>query len=135
MLVLRDNRSGDSYFEIKMSYLERVQMLLERVHKAIINSNLEILNESLKSVEEMQVKINKLDREHLITKSSLSKEESDSLKKALSNILEISQNNEHLLQKEKENVLSELKVTRLKKNARNVYGGLATSSLPMRSVG
>jgi hypothetical protein len=100
-----------------------------------VNSNLEILNESLKSVEEMQVKINKLDREHLTTKSSLSKEESDRLREVLANILQISQNNEHLLQKEKENVLSELKVTRLKKNARNVYGGLGSSSLPMRSVG
>lgn len=132
---MRDDRLSGSYFDIKVSYLERTQRLLERVHKAIVSSNLEVLNESLKSVEEMQAKIDKFDRENLMIGSSLSKDEIDRIKELLTKIVQISQDNEHLLQKEKDNVLSELKVTRLKRNARNVYGGLGPSSLPIRSVG
>jgi hypothetical protein len=135
VLALQGKGLGGNYFEIKVSYLERTQRLLERVHKAILSSNLEVLNESLKSVEEIQVKIDKLDRENLMVRPSLSKDEIDRIKALLTNILQASQDNEHLLRKEKENVLSELKVTRLKRNARNVYGGLGPNALPIRSVG
>jgi hypothetical protein len=132
---LQVNKSGNSYFEIKMSYLERVHKLLLKVREAILSSNLEALNKSLKGIEEMQIKIDNLDRECRMIKSSFSEEENARMTETLANVLGASEDNERLLQKEKEKVLSELKTIRLKKSVRNIYGGTGAGSEPMRSIG
>jgi predicted RNA methylase len=132
---LPDNKMSGSYFEQKISYLERVLEFLKKEQKAIQSSNLEAINASIKSIEELQVEIDNLDRKYLKSKVTLEVRESKQLKELLIDILDLSKTNGKLLLKLKESVLTELKTTRLKKNARSVYGDSAPVSELAHRIG
>lgn len=130
-----DNKMHKNYFEQKLHYLKKVRELLRKEEEAILSANLEGINKAIKRIEDLQVRIDKLDRKYKELKIIFDDRESSRLKELLSDILILSKTNGELLSKLKESIFEEIKTTQLKKNARNVYGDLTPSIATTRSVG
>ena len=135
MSGLQGNRSDSGYFKQKLSFLRNIKRFLENEHEAIISTNLELLNEALRKIEDMQIKIDNLDRKNKSLKEQLTIKEKTQLKDALTTIVELSKKNEQLLTHSKESLMSELRTTHLKKRVRGVYGDQASWIGITRSVG
>ncbi|MBI4733247.1 MAG: hypothetical protein HY779_00215, partial [Rubrobacteridae bacterium] len=94
---MQANRPESDYFKQKLNSFKSIEKFLENEREAIVSSNLELLNDSLRNIEELQIKIDNLDRKNKSHLARLSAEEKSQLNSLLTRIVDLNVANEQLL--------------------------------------